>query len=105
MALLSVHLKNGDTLHFGKAPDQTRAAYEALLGSDAEFVELQGYFETLPRFAIRRSEVAVLIYDPNDDSTIFASTALVRTAQYFATNQQATEGKTTDQPHAETSPK
>jgi hypothetical protein len=102
MALLSIHLRNGDTLHFGKDPEQTRAAYDALLAQSTEFVELQGYFNHIPRFAIRCSEVIVLMYDPNDNSTSFASTALARTAQYYSFTQQSANadgeatGKTDD---------
>lgn len=88
MAVLAIHLRNGDTIHIGTDPQQTRAAYDALLSAKTEFVELQAYFGNLPRLAIRCADVVVLILDPNDNSTTFASSAQVRTAQYYAYAQQ-----------------
>jgi hypothetical protein len=75
MAALVLVFRSGDCLTWGTTSENAKSAYDLLLNAATDLVSLEG-FELFPRFAIRKSEIAQVWLDPNDTTTIVASTAL-----------------------------
>ena len=80
MASISIHFRNGDFIVLGCSLEMANLAYNAIVSTDDDFVVL-GVLDNWPRFAIRRADVIAAVVDPNDTSTIYLSSAVVRSTE------------------------
>lgn len=75
MSALIFVFKSGDCLVLGATTEIAQSTYGLILSAEGEFVSLEG-LGNLPKFALRRSEIAQMWLDPSDTTTIVASDAL-----------------------------
>jgi hypothetical protein len=77
MASISIYFRNGDTLTVGSSVELANQAYERIITSKTDFVDMSSVVG-LPRIAIRSDDVICVFFNPSDTTSTYWHSASLR---------------------------